>query len=203
MASWTKQVFASVGVTESPPGPGLSDLQRRFGGGRVILALDVSGSMAGDRLAQAKVGCQRFIAEAIEARYEVGLTLWHSGIDAHSSISTSPEPALRLLARASAGGGNDIVPTLELAHVELMQGPPVDMVLAIFGDGDLGNPTAAKRASEPLIADNIRIITCGLGSASAESLAEIATEASADRAATADTIADGPASMARALIRKG
>lgn len=202
MATWTRKTFDSVGVTEYPPGAELASLQWRFIGGRVILALDVSGSMSGSRLEQAVEGCKRFIDEAIDARYHVGLVLWHHGIEAFSPIDPSPHPAYALLAKAQAQGGTDIVPTLRYAHTALLVGGPADMVLAIFGDGDLGHPQRAETGAAPLIADNIRIITCGLGLESAHSLATIATEASADRIATVDSIADSVASMAHTLMRK-
>ena len=45
MATWTKKDFDAAGVTEYPAGPALDQLRRNFGGS-VVLALDVSGSMA-------------------------------------------------------------------------------------------------------------------------------------------------------------
>ena len=78
-----------------------------------------------------------------------------------------------------------------------------DRVLAIFGDGDLGNRQAAETKAAELIADDIRILTCGLGDGSAQELASISTEKAAPRTATSETLADSIASMAQGLIRKG
>ncbi|EJG14304.1 hypothetical protein HMPREF1136_0442 [Actinomyces sp. ICM47] len=74
-----------------------------------------------------------------------------------------------------------------------------DMVLAVFGDGDLGDPFEASRVAAKLTADGIRILTCGLGQSSAESLAIISTETSTTRVAETSTIADSIADMARGL----
>ena len=69
-AGWTRKSFSSDGVTEYPVGPNFERLRSRFGGA-VILALDVSGSMQGDRIGKAVNGCGRFIDEAVEAGYRV------------------------------------------------------------------------------------------------------------------------------------
>lgn len=208
-ARWMKKAFDSTGVTEYPPGPGFPELQRRFGG-RVVLALDVSGSMttrdAGRdrrtaRLQQAILGCRVFIQEAVQANYSVGLILWHHDIQASIPPAASPESALRLLAAAHASGGNDAVPFLEVAHRMLMAEPAGDMVVAIFGDGDLGSPARAKAKAAELVADNIRILTCGLGDASAETLAVISTEQTKPRAATGDSIVESIGKMATGLRR--
>lgn len=210
MATWTKKTFESTGVTEYPAGAGLTELARRFGG-RVMLALDVSGSMAARdsgpdhamvRLEQAIAGCERFIAEAVAAHYQVGLVLWHHDVEGSVPPDASAAPALQLLHRARAAGGNNAVPFLELCHRLLMETPADDLVVAIFGDGDLGNRETARAAASKLVADNIRILTCGLGDSSAKTLAEISTEAAAPRAAAADTIAESIASMARGLKKR-
>lgn len=202
MAGWTKRRFQAEPVTECPPGPNLERLQASLSG-VVILALDVSGSMSGSRLEQARRGCRQFVNEAVADGYSVGVILWHQGINAISRPERSPRNAVALLEAARAGGGNDFVPTLREAHAVLMAMPAADRVLAVFGDGDLGNKLAAIAASKPLIADNIRIITCGLGDASAAQLDVISTEkAGSPRSAGSETIADSIASMARGLMRK-
>lgn len=207
MANWIKRAFASNGVTEYPVGPGLEDLQHRFGGS-VVLALDISGSMsvrdAGpdhsmERLGQAVLGCRAFVEEAIGAHYSVGLILWNHGIAGSVPPSGSPGAVLELLSSAATAGGNNAVPFLGLAHQMLMASPAGDMVVAVFGDGDLGNPAAAQAKAAELVADNIRILTCGLGDASARTLAAISTEASEPRAATGESIIESIAGMASGL----
>jgi hypothetical protein len=201
-AGWTRKSFSSDGVTEYPSGPELGRLRARFGGA-VILALDVSGSMQGDRLAKAVTGCNRFIDEAVDAGYQVGVVLWHHGVEGDAAPATDPRGARRLLRSAVAAGGNSAVPFLSLAHRQLMALDVGDRVVAIFGDGDLGDRRLAEDKAAELIEDNIRILTCGLGEGSAQQLAAISTEKSAPRVATADSLADSIASMAQSLVRKG
>lgn len=211
MATWTKKNFESVGVTEHPAGEGLDALQRLFSGA-VVLALDVSGSMeihdAGpdhdvQRLAQAVQGCCAFVTEAVDAHYAVGVILWNHDVMGSVPPASDPQAALTLLAGAVTNGGNDAVPFLELAHRMLLRTGSSDMVVAIFGDGDLGDPGAASTKAHELADDGIRILTCGLGEHSAETLAAISTEASAPRVAASDSIAESIASMARGLKRTG
>jgi hypothetical protein len=83
MAGWTKKRFQAEPVTESRPGRNLAKLQASLSG-VVILALDVSGSMYGSRLEQARKGCHQFVKEAVGDGYSTGEILWHHGIDSVS-----------------------------------------------------------------------------------------------------------------------
>jgi Mg-chelatase subunit ChlD len=201
-AGWTRKAFTSDGVTEHPTGPNFARLRDSFGGA-VVLALDVSGSMAGDRIVKAVNGCRRFIEEAVAASYQVGVILWHHDVESHTAPDSNPKKAYELLDRAVAAGGNEAVPFLTLAHRLLMTVDAGDRVVAIFGDGDLGDRRRAEAKASQLIDDNIRILTCGLGEGSAQELAAISTEQSAPRTATASNLADSIAAMAQGLIRKG
>lgn len=202
-AGWIRKTFSSDGVTEYPVGPQFQRLRSRFGG-VVILALDVSQSMQGSRLSQAVKGCRRFIDEAVEAGYSVGLILWHHGVAANVPPEADPKAARNLLKRAAdSSGGTNVLACLDLAHRQLMATEAGDRVLAIFGDGDLGNRQAAETKAAALIRDDIRILTCGLGESSAQELASISTEKAVPRTATSENLADSIASMAQGLIRKG
>ncbi|MDR1394375.1 MAG: VWA domain-containing protein [Bifidobacteriaceae bacterium] len=184
MASWTRRIFDSAGVTEYPAGPALERLGSRFGGS-VILALDVSGSMArhdagpkksAARLEEAKRGCAGFIAEAVAAGYRVGVVLWASGVEGVSRLSRTEDEGRCMVAGARPNGGTSVVPALGEAQRLLLAEPSGDMVVAIFGDGDLGPKAAAQAKAKELEGNHIRIITCGLGEASARELGSIATD---------------------------
>jgi hypothetical protein len=82
-----------------------------------------------------------------------------------------------------------------------MDMPANDRVVAIFGDGDLGDRESAITASAKLVADNIRILTSGLGDASAVELAAISTETDTPRAASASTVAESIAGLVTGLSR--
>lgn len=200
MTTWIRRSFDAAGLTQYPVGRHLDVIQAQFGGA-VILCLDVSGSMYGSPLRQAVKGCEVFIDEALGAGYLVSMLFWHHSIDGYTPLTRERAPLVNYLRTAAAGGGNDICPTLRHAEAELSdrQG---DRVVAIFGDGDLGSQSAAELEADRLRADNIRIITCGLGYSSAESLDAISTEeGAAPRTAEPETIAESIAAMASGLRR--
>ena len=43
-----------------------------------MLCIDVSGSMDGKPILEAVRGAKTFVAEAVEARYKVGVMLWNT-----------------------------------------------------------------------------------------------------------------------------
>lgn len=197
---WLKKRFDAVGLTQYPVGRHFAALQEQFGGS-VVLCLDVSGSMSGSRLAQAVQGGHRFLAEAVESGYDVAALLWHHGVADHTRLARQPQAANAMLSESVAGGGNDIVPALQRCE-EILGARTGDRVIAIFGDGDLGSPAVARREVDRLTAQGIRVLTCGLGEASAEALSTISTDAASSSVAHADGIADAIAGMAQGLRRR-
>lgn len=198
---WIRRSYDADGLTQYPVGRHLRELQDRLGGA-VILCLDVSGSMHGSPLTQAIKGSRRFISEALDGHYQVGVVFWHHDIADSFPLTRDRKALFNFLARASVSGGNNIVPTLLHCERELDRRVG-DLVIAIFGDGDLGNPTAAKTEGARLTAKNIRIITCGVGQASATELGAISSEIpdAGPRAAQVGGIAEAIAGMAATLKR--
>ncbi len=203
MPKWTRRSFDAPGLTQYPPLRHLEAVQARFGGS-VVLSLDVSGSMSGPPLTQAVAGCRRFIDEALKAVYDVAVLFWDIRVVGHTALTRDGGELHMFLDRASSGGGTNVVPALGAAH-RLLADRRGDRVVAIFGDGDLGDAAGARAKSDVMRAENIRIITCGLGLASAESLDVISTEATGagPRVADATDIADSIAGMAGGLRRTG
>ncbi|WP_331254193.1 vWA domain-containing protein [Modestobacter sp. VKM Ac-2981] len=203
MAGWLRRTYDAPGLTQYPTGRHLAAVQARLGGA-VVVCLDVSGSMYGYPLSQAVLGCERFVDEALEGHYAVAMLFWHHAVAGSTGLTRDRGELVRFLRTATAGGGNNIVPTLDRSRA-LLQDLAGDRVIAIFGDGDLGDPGAATARAAQLQAENIRIITCGLGQASAESLDVISTESggAGPRVAAVDDIADSIAGMSSGLRRRG
>ena len=200
--TWIRREFTAAGLTQYPTGQALRTLQDRFDGS-VVLCLDVSGSMHGPPLEQAVRGSERFVAEALDAHYEVGIILWNDGIADWTGFRRDARKLELFLRRAASRGGTNIVPALDRAE-QMLDGRSGDLVVAIFGDGHLGPADRARTRAAELQEKNIRILTCGLGDASAESLDEISTESrEAPRAAaTPDDLPDAIAGMASGLVRR-
>ena len=201
-ASWIRRDFTAAGLTQYPTGRHLSAIQDQLGGS-VVLCIDVSGSMSGSPLKQAVAGARRFVGEALDQHYSVGIILWDTGVAAQIALQRDAKALGRFLSQAAIAGGTDVFAALVTAE-NLLSGRPGDLVVAVFGDGDLGNRHRAITQADAMRRKNIRIVTCGLGAASARSLDEISTEReAAPRTAAPDSIADAVAGLATGLRRGG
>ena len=200
MTIWTRRAFDAPGLTQHPVGPHLAAVQQHLGGA-VVLCLDVSGSMGGT-LQRAVRGCRRFVDEALSRGYEVAVALWDGEVAGSVGPAQDAAALNALLDGARVRGGTDVVPAL-LHSRRMLDGRSGDRVIAIFGDGDLGDEEAAKRLAATLRAEGIRIITCGLGEASARELAAISTEfgRARPRDASGEGVESAIAGMAAGLRR--
>lgn len=201
MVTWVRKSFDSHGLTQNKAGPYLARIQE-LAAGWVVLCIDISGSMCGSPIRQACDGARRFLAEAAQNGYRVALLEWHHDVGGYHGFDTGLSRIDAILKKGlTASGGNDIVPTLELCEREMGEFRG-DRVVAIFGDGDLGNPEHAKRKAAVLHRKGIRILTLGLGEGSASALNLISSEdRDRPRVVEADRLADGIAGLAGALKR--
>jgi Mg-chelatase subunit ChlD len=205
MSGWVRREYGGIGVTQYRPGPHLPAVQEPYQG-KVLLCIDISGSMATrdgvrTRLEEAKRGARGFIDEATAAHYRVGLVLWNHTMAVHVPLGAGRGKLEKVLAGARPTGGNNIVPTLRLG-IEQLAHLTGDRVMAIFGDGDLGPRGPAKEAAREVARHGIRIVTRGLGPASARELAKIATADADAGAIESGDIASGIASMVRAVTTR-
>jgi uncharacterized protein (DUF58 family) len=206
VADWVRRSFTSPGLTQLPQGPHIRALMDRFGGGVVMLCIDVSGSMDGRPVLEAARGAQKFVTEAVEARYKVGVMLWNTKVVALTEPDEDGKAAAQLLARTKcASGGNDLLPPLERCHKILDRfKDDEDRVVAVFGDGDISpkGPVLAKVAQ--MKAENIRFVTRGLGELAAREFGEITSEPEPEVAVSGvDSLAEGIAGMASSLRSRG
>lgn len=199
MANWVRKDFDSHGLTQHKPGPYLAKIQERACGW-VVLCIDVSGSMSGERLTQACTGARRFLAEATAHNYRIALISWDTGIVESYGFEGVPGAIDKALTHGLRnGGGTNIVPALEHSH-GVLSGLRGDRVVAVFGDGDLGDTFGAKQRAVAMQAEGIRILTLGLGEGAATALDEISTEdREAPRVVDEGNISSGIAGLARAL----
>lgn len=201
MSSWVRSNFDGIGLTQSPPGKYLKVLQQQYGG-TVLLCIDVSGSMSGERLYQAIKGGEQFLHEAADAHYTCGLVLWNHGVERYVAPDARNSEVLGVLRNAVSTGYNDLVPTLLVAK-ELFQPMRGDRVLCVFGDGDIGSqPTVVPLARE-LCAMGVRIVVRGLGPGATAALERLlcpgAIETDSQVIEDVKSIGSGIASMAAGL----
>jgi uncharacterized protein (DUF58 family) len=203
MPGWIRRSFNSPGLTQIPAGPHLRAVQQRFGG-TVMLCIDISGSMDGRPILEAVRGARQFVAEAVEARYRVGVMLWNTAVVAACEPTADGTAALELLAPVDrAMGGNNLLPPLEYCH-QVLDRFTGDRVVALFGDGDLTPKEQVLVKVAQMKAENIRFVTRGLGAYAAQEFGAISDEEPAT--ASIDDVgglADGIADMATSLRHSG
>lgn len=204
MSTWLKKVYNAEGVTEYPVGPNLQYLKDKFGGsGAVVLCIDVSGSMVGKNLNEAKKGGRGFIDDAAGGGYQVGLILWSTQIAASIAPTADTAVARRTLDAAQVVAGTKLAPALELARSMLMALEVSDRVCVVFTDGSLQDQREAERAAALLKADGIRILTIGLGRTAARGLSSIASEGQpTTTAASTASLAGDMQQMATGLVAR-
>jgi uncharacterized protein (DUF58 family) len=199
--SWIRRSFESAGLTQIPPGAHLRTLQRRFGGGTAVLMIDVSPSMAGRPIVEAMRGAEGFIAEAVEAGYDVGTILWDTNVVAACRPSGDSGDSLRVVRNAQIGNGTLLFPPLVYCH-ELLDDFEGDRVVAIFSDGQLlphDKQEALQRVTR-MKAEDIRFVTRGLGADAARELDAISDEKDGSgHVDSVDELAEEIAGMASAL----
>lgn len=204
MSTWIRRNFEGIGLTQSPPGPHLAALQKKYRG-TVMLCIDVSWSMEGERLREAIAGGVTFLEEADRAQYDCGLILWSRHVERSLPPHAPLAEVIDTLRAATLGGGTDVVPALLRCKevYEQMQG---DRVVCIFSDGEIPRIAEAERIARELCAMGVRIVVRGLGPQAGTTLGRLTCPGSSDddRQVIVD-IADlsaGIASMAGGLTKK-
>ncbi len=205
MTDWIRRSFTSPGLTQIPTGSHIRALRNRYGGGVVMLCIDVSGYMDGKPILEAVRGALTFVTEAVEARYEVGVMLWNTGVTDLAEPSADGKGAIKLLKRTrGAAGGNNLIGPLERCHkiLDRFKDAP-DRVVALFGDGDLTPKDPVLRKVAQMKGENIRFVTRGLGRYAAAEFGEISSEEPSSASIDDVTeLADGIATMAASLTIK-
>ncbi len=202
MTGWLRRPFTAPGVTQIPPGPHLGALQGRFGG-TVMLCIDVSGSMDGTPIREAVRGAIQFVAEAVAARYNVGVMLWNTRVVELAEPTADGVAALKVLEPVDhALGGTSLLGPLQRCH-QILSAFTGDRVVALFGDGDLGPREQVLAKVAQMKSEDIRFVTRGLGPLAAREFGDVSSEeASTAEVVRVEDLAAGIASMAASLNPK-
>lgn len=148
-----------------------------LGVGLVYLVIDCSGSMAGDKLAQARRGALDFAKKARTKGYSAGLIQFHS----YATHVCEPIRDISLLRRhlegMEVGGDTHMAEAIELADKKL-QGREEALAMVIVSDGmpnGPGDPEASLEAGKRAKRKGIGIITIGTDDADHAFLAKLAS----------------------------
>jgi len=163
----------------------------------VYLALDISGSMAGEKLSQAKAGALAFAKDAFAKDYGIGLISFSDNATLLVEARTGGSLAPSNLESLNAAGGTNMAAALQVACGKL-KNKPGDKVICIVSDGEADRETTF-RARDEARAAGIEIMTLGVDGADMEFLNALATRKDLSVHVPTSKLQIGMQSMAKLL----
>ncbi len=141
-----------------------------------VLTIDVSGSMTGSKLAEAKTACLGFIDELENAGVADRLAVVSFGSDARTilSLGGSPSVARRAVRALAAGGTTNLAAALRNAKTELSS-QAGRRVVVVLTDGAPDDRAGALAARDRLVESEVDLIARGVAGADQEFLDALAT----------------------------
>lgn len=169
--------------------------------GVVFALIDVSVSMTGAPLEQAKLGFVKFAAEAAGLGYEVGLASFGDTAALIHEPTDRILPLRRAVEKLASSGGTDMAAAIILAAARLRRAAP-DRVIFLVTDGAPNDREATLKAAVAAKADGMAIITLGTEGADHVFLRQIASR---DQLARSVAVADlqlGMCAAAKLLLER-
>ena len=133
----------------------------------VFFVLDTSGSMRGDKLAQAKRAA-RYVLQNLNSEDRFSIVTFSTGIRLYEDglkRAAEAERAYPFISELQAGGGTNISRALEEALAQTQRGRPQSIIFLTDGLATEGERDTAKilRKVGNLAADNVSIFAFGVG----------------------------------------
>jgi Mg-chelatase subunit ChlD len=147
--------YVGHGITTYPTGTHFSDVSDLYTG-KLFMVIDVSGSMSGHRLQEARAGALELLGHAVTESYLVGVIAFTTSAFVKLDLTTDLGRVRTALDGLLAGGGTDMSRGIALAH-QVLRDRRGERVMAIFSDGgtDRQSALAAAMAARR---DGIRIV---------------------------------------------
>ena len=143
-------------------------------GGAVYLVIDCSGSMAGDKMAEARKGAIDFSSEALVKRYAIGMISFASEANHISEPRQELANVQRHLPGLEAGGSTNMASAIKLATVKLT-GRQAPRAMVMITDGMPDHEEKALDAAQEAKEQGIDIITVGTDDADRAFLEKLAS----------------------------
>lgn len=163
----------------------------------VYLLLDSSGSMAGEKLSQAKAGAIAFARDAVLKFYGVGLVTFSGQATLHVEAQQGRSIAPPNLESIKAEGSTNMAAAIQVA-AEKLKTKAGDKVICVVSDGEADRETTF-RARDEAHAAGIEIMTLGVDGANTEFLNALATRKDLSVHVPTRQLAVGMQSMAKLL----
>ena len=168
----------------------------------VFLVIDVSGSMEGAPLAEAKQAAKEFVKKSDLAHTSIGLIEFGSDAKMISAPTQSAKHINRAIEQLSIQGSTNMADGIKIAHSELKSVDDPRFVI-LLTDGYPNNANAAKKAAKAVCADGIELITIGTGGADENYLKELACSDENSIFAQAGTVVSAFSKIAQVLTESG
>ncbi len=142
----------------------------------IVISLDTSGSMGGNKLDQAQIASQNFVGRLV-GEDRAGLVGFTSFANVEQELTTNYDAVNQSIEQLYAGGGTDIADGLDtsVGHIQSRSPAEHDEVIVLVSDGRSWNRPALD-AAERAAANDITVYTVAVGGgADRELLREIAT----------------------------
>jgi molecular chaperone DnaK len=142
----------------------------------VVLTIDVSGSMQGSKLDEAKAACLGFIDELERAGLADHVAVVSFGSDARTilGLEESPTAARRAVEALRIEGSTNLAAGLRCAHTELA-GHAGRRVVVVLTDGAPNDRAEAMAVRARLVEDGVEAIARGVAGADEMFLEELST----------------------------
>lgn len=164
------------------------------------LLIDCSGSMAGEKLEQAKRGGVDFARGAVAKGYMLGLITFDD--EAHLRCEPAGSAALEnALSEIRVAGSTNMTAALSLA-TEKLRNKGANRAVILITDGAPDDAPSAIAAAEEMKKNGVDIITIGTFDANADFLARLATRSDLSMTVRDDELQLG-ISSASALLPEG
>jgi uncharacterized protein YegL len=138
----------------------------------VMLVIDRSGSMSGQKIADAKVAAITFVNRMDLSMDQIGVASFSSFATLNHQLSQSAVTVIQAISGLNAEGGTDIASGLEVAGDEILKSghhlAANAPVIVLLSDGQSYGDVIA--VANRVKGEGIRIISVGLGSSAQESL---------------------------------
>lgn len=146
-------------------------------GGYVYLLVDRSGSMAGDKLRQARKGALAFAKDALASGYSVGLIGFDSSITHLCELTRTIQVLEQCLKQLEVGAETHMAQAIHLAHQKLLAkvGPKAIVIVTDGMPNGYGDPESTIRAGKIAKEAGIDIITIGTDDADQGFLKKLAS----------------------------
>lgn len=146
----------------------------------VMMVIDTSGSMSGDRIVNARLAAMQFLGR-LAPQDRAGVVRFTSSATLSEPLTFDHAAAIDTVSGFTASGGTSIHSGISVAAQELLINGRVDArwVILLLSDGG-SNYGAAINASQSAQASGVRIISIGLGSGTDENLMSDVASSRAD-----------------------